>query len=143
MEPVINHLFLCCALLLCVCETPKEQTVYSVHALPLGAQYYGPPTRDDIVQFGVHLYLTSSAIDTVQTLVRAGKLEPADADDELRLRVLVVDTSASKEFYITNNKRALVPHGASYQRVSARLSLLEQVLADIDLNIAESGKGTE
>ena len=105
----------------------SEGHTFDIFYLPLDAEFYVPPTEEYIVKNGLHLKMTSEALQLLFGEITQKNAERAQTDDYKRLRIKIVDCATRKSVFITA-ERQVVGEGKKYH---IQQKLINDVLNEI------------
>ena len=105
---------------------------YVVHYVPLDVDYYAPPSREDIIKWGVRFEIYSPVLDEMYEVVNAQNGEILSSDDRALIRILIINND-NREIFITQDKTII-----SFQN-NKKYTLNSRQINDILTVITEIG----
>jgi len=85
------------------CDSGK----FIVYYLPLNADFYVPPSREDIVRDGTAININSCLLNTLFAEIKQRNGDNITQNDLSGLRVLIINLKTKEELFITTDKNII------------------------------------
>ena len=106
MLKVIQVLMFVIIVISCIAEDFQKYIVYYV---PLDVNYYAPPSREDIMKWGVRFEIHDPVLDGMYEAINVQNGEMLTSKDCALIRILIIN-NVGREIFITQDKTAISIH---------------------------------